>query len=335
MTEFSTQFINPVRSVISALGIHVKTVGLLLGLSLTITGCATQDAGVVKSGVADSVYVESENQNTRVRVVVIHHTTGDFQDSFHVLTKKTSRPVSSHYLIPEPGDPSYTNDDLKLYALVKEEGRAWHAGTSYWAGKTSLNDMSIGIELVNRTYCLETKEVIPPGQADQKPARLCFYPDFADTQLEILIDLLKGILERHPDIKPTHIVGHSDIAPQRKIDPGPRFPWQRLYKLGYGAWYDDDTVFKYWEQFRKEIPPVLTLQTALHDYGYGLELSGEHDEQSQNVVRAFQMHFLPWQVSGEFTDETVAVLYALLEKYYPEKLDLLRSEDRQVIDTGS
>ena len=131
-------------------------------------------------------------------------------------------------------------------------------------------------------------------------------------------------MSRHTEVKPTDIVGHADIAPQRKIDPGPRFPWQRLYQLGYGAWYDDDTVFRYWEQFRLELPPVLTLQTALNYYGYDIELSGEHDKQSRNVVRAFQMHFLPWQVSGEFNDETVAVLYALLEKYRPEKLELLR-----------
>ena len=267
--------------------------------------------------------IESENQDTRVRIIVIHHTTGDFHDSFHVLTKKTSRPVSSHYLIPEPGDPSYPEKDLKLYALVSEDKRAWHAGSSYWAGKTSLNDMSVGIELVNQTYCRNSEHAIPAEQEDQEPARICFYPDFDDTQLAILTDLLKGILERHPDVKPTDITGHADITPQRKIDPGPRFPWQRLYRLGYGAWYDDDTVFKYWEQFRQEMPPVLTLQTALNAYGYKIELSGENDKQSRNVVRAFQMHFLPWQVSGEFTDQTVAILYALLEKYRPEKLELL------------
>jgi len=335
MTENNQHFINPVRCRISALTSRSKTVGLLLTLLIAISACATQDSGIVKSGVVDSVYVESENQNSRVRVVVIHHTTGDFQGSFHVLTKETSGPVSSHYLIPEPGDPSYANEDLKLYTLVKEEGRAWHAGVSYWAGRTALNDMSIGIELVNQTYCRESAAAIPVEQADQEVARICFFPDFAQPQLEILIDLLKGILERHPDVKPTDIVGHSDIAPQRKIDPGPRFPWQRLYRLGYGAWYDDDTVFKYWEQFRQEIPPVLTLQTALHEYGYGIELSGENDKQSQNVVKAFQMHFLPWQVSGEFTDETVAILYALLEKYHPQKLELLLSADQEFIGTGS
>jgi len=289
---------------------HTKPAAMLITIALAATSCGKQDPVVV---------VESDNQDSRVRVVVIHHTTADFQESFDLLTKNSDRPVSSHYLIPEPDDPSYSNKDLKLYSLVPEEARAWHAGSSYWAGRTALNDMSIGIELVNQTYCYRPEEATDSEEVlndseDQEPARICFYPDFPDSQLEILTDLLEGILERYPEVKPVNIVGHSDIAPQRKIDPGPRFPWQRLYRLGYGAWYDNDTVIGYWEQFRKAIPPVLTLQTALRTYGYGIELSGEHDSQSRNVVRAFQMHFLPWQVTGEFNEDTVAVLYALLDK---------------------
>ena len=292
-------------------------------LLLTAGGCASRD----------SIHVESANQDTRVRVVVIHHTTGDFGSSFNVLTEPSGNPVSSHYLIPEPGDPSYDSKKLKLYSLVKEEGRAWHAGSSYWAGKTSLNDISIGIELVNQTYCREAGEVQPADEVNQGPERLCFYPDFAESQLQILFKLLQGISERHQEVKPTHFVGHADIAPQRKIDPGPRFPWQRMYRLGFGAWYDDDTMFRYWEQFRQEIPPVLTLQTALHTYGYQIELSGENDQQSRNVVRAFQMHFLPHRVSGDFNRETAAVLYALLDKYYPEEFaGLLESSSDIQID---
>lgn len=278
----------------------------------------------------NNVVVESSNQDTRIRVVVIHHTTADFQESLDILTEPSNRPVSSHYLIPEPGDPSYQNKDLKLYTLVSEEARAWHAGSSYWAGKVALNDMSIGIELVNQTYCLKSEAEIPVDDVDQVPARLCFYPDFAEPQLNILIELLDGILQRHTEVRPTHIVGHSDIAPQRKIDPGPRFPWQRLHRLGYGAWFDDETVFKYWEQFRFEQPAILTLQTALHDYGYNIELSGEHDQQSRNVVRAFQMHFVPWKVTGDFTPQTVATLYALLDKYYPRKLESLLVNNQAV-----
>ena len=309
------------RRVFTPLNMGFGPVVLLATLSMMLGACATRD----------TVVVDSENQDTRVRIIVIHHTTGNFQGSLDILTKDSGNPVSSHYLIPEHGDPSYTGKALKLYSLVPEEGRAWHAGTSYWAGKTALNDMSVGIELVNQTYCRRSEQQPPTGETEQKPARICFYPDFDDTQLEILTDLLGGILARHTEVKPTDIIGHSDIAPQRKIDPGPRFPWQRLYRMGYGAWYDDDTVFRYWETFRLELPAVLTLQTALNAYGYGIELTGAHDEQTRNVVRAFQMHFLPWQVTGEFNDETVAVLYALLEKYRPEKLTFLQSTGNTVI----
>lgn len=291
---------------------------LVVATAMTLTACSGHD--IIK--------VESANQDTRVRIVVIHHTTGNFKGSFDILTEPSGNPVSSHYLIPEPLDETYSKQDLKTYQLVEEEGRAWHAGSSYWAGKTSLNDMSIGIELVNQTYCRRSTEVIAPDAPDQEPARLCFYPDFAEPQLEMLIDLLDGILKRHTEVKPTHIIGHADIAPQRKIDPGPRFPWQRLYRLGYGAWYDDDAVFRYWEQFRLELPDVQTLQTALHAYGYNIELSGENDEQSQNVLRAYQMHFRPWKVDGEFDAETAATLFALLEKYYPNELIKLQTADQ-------
>lgn len=290
----------------------------LAALVLTIGSCASRD----------TIHVESANQDTRVRVVVIHHTTGDFGASFNVLTEPSGNPVSSHYLIPEPGDPSYDDKKLKLYSLVREEGRAWHAGSSYWAGRTSLNDMSIGIELVNQTYCRKAGGNGPAHESDEEPESLCFYPDFAESQLQILFRLLDGIARRHPEVKPTHFVGHADIAPQRKIDPGPRFPWQRMYRLGFGAWYDDDTMFRHWEQFRQEIPPVLTLQTALHTYGYKIDLTGENDKQSRNVVRAFQMHFLPHRVSGDFNRETAAVLYALLEKYYPEEFTALLADSR-------
>ena len=90
---------------------------LTAGLA-ALTACATQK----------TVVVESENQDTRVRMVVIHHTSEDFQGSLDILTKDSGNPVSSHYLVPEPGDPSYNEKDLKVYQLVPETGRAWHAG---------------------------------------------------------------------------------------------------------------------------------------------------------------------------------------------------------------
>ena len=177
-----------------------------LALALAISGC---------EGVQRSV---SANQNSRVSIVVIHHTTSNFEDSYYVLTEPTSRPVSSHYLIPEPGDPTYRKSKLQVHQLVDENRRAWHAGVSHWGGKEGINDQSIGIELVNRTWCHASDESKDP--ATGYPERICYFPDFDDGQLALLTDLLDEILERHPDIRPTHIVGHSDVAPDRKIDPG-------------------------------------------------------------------------------------------------------------------
>ena len=275
------------------------------------------------SGSRGTVVVDSANQDSRVNVVVIHHTSEDFEGSLNILTQPSSYPVSSHYLVPEPLDPSYEDEQLKVYALVPEQQRAWHAGNSYWAGQTKLNNVSVGIEIVNETYCHRAPDMAKEETADWPSETICFYPDYPETQLALVIDLLKGILERHPEVKPTHVIGHSDIAPQRKIDPGPRFPWQRLYKLGIGAWYDDETVIAYWERFNRQMPTVLQMQEALHSYGYRIEPTGELDEQTRNVLRAFQHHFLPYRVTEQFTVETAATLYALLEKYYPDELEPL------------
>jgi len=272
----------------------------------------------------------SANYNSRVSIVVIHHTTANFADSLQILTVPSSNPVSSHYLIPEPDDKSYARSRVQTYELVPESLRAWHAGTSYWAGKSGLNDQSIGIELVNQTWCHSSGMEVDPYSGN--PDRICFYPDFADSQIALLVDLLDDILERHPDIKATNIIGHSDIAPDRKIDPGPRFPWQRLAVLGYGAWFDDEAVIRYWEQFRVQPLPLLNVQKALSAYGYGIELTGEDDEQTRNVLRAFQMHFRPMDVTSTATLESTATLFALLEKYYPEQLDELLKIEPQPID---
>jgi N-acetylmuramoyl-L-alanine amidase len=292
-----------------------------LNCSLVITMLILLATGCTSSS---PVVLESANQNSRVRVVVIHHTSIDFQESLDVLSLPSERPVSSHYLVPEPDDPSYTKKLLKLHSLVAEEQRAWHAGVSYWAGRSALNDMSIGIELVNQTHCY-TEETIEDEESPDpdNPDEICFYPDFAISQIDMLLDLLGEILERHPDVQPINIIGHSDVAPQRKIDPGPRFPWQRLYRQGFGAWYDDETVIRYWQQFKTQMPTTLQLQDALHTYGYEIELSGAPDLQNHNVVRAFQMHFVPWHVSGKFTAESAAALFALIEKYRSNDLERL------------
>ena len=130
---------------------------------------------------------ESANQNSRVSIVVIHHTTSNFADSLLVLTKPTSRPVSSHYLIPEPGDETYEKSDIEVYQLVDENRRAWHAGVSYWGGKSGLNDQSIGIEIVNQTWCHASDASVNPYSGG--PERICFYPDYAEEQIDLLRQL--------------------------------------------------------------------------------------------------------------------------------------------------
>ena len=222
--------------------------------------------------------------------------------------------------MPETEDPTSAGEELKVYQLVDEGQRAWHAGSSYWKGQTKLNNVSVGIEIVNETYCHRAEGMAKAETADWPSRTICFFPDYPESQIALVIELVQGILSRHPGVKPTHVVGHSDIAPQRKIDPGPRFPWERLYELGIGAWYDDETVIRYWESFNVQMPTVLQMQEALQVYGYRIDVTGELDEQTRNVLRAFQHHFRPYRVSKEFTVETAAVLYALVEKYHESEL---------------
>lgn len=315
---------------------HRAPIRPLAGMALLalLAGCA---------GSSSTVRVPSENQNSRVSIVVIHFTVIDFDTSLRVLTEPSSRPVSSHYLIPEPNDASYDKARLRVYELVPEERRAWHAGVSYWRGKTGLNDQSIGIELVNAPTCHSVPDADEPDAGvpaagsgampdPDEPEEVCFFPDFAESQIVLLTELLGDILERHPDIRPTHIVAHSDIAPDRKIDPGPRFPWERLYKLGYGAWFDEDMVVRYWQQFLDAPLPLANVQAALNTWGYDIEATGEMDQHTRDVLRAFQMHFRPFEVTHEATPITVAILFALIEKYYPDELAPLLEVEPQAAE---
>ena len=267
------------------------------------------------------VDVVSENQNGRVKYLVIHYTTTDFSDSLRLLTKRTETPVSSHYLVPERGDPSYPVGRLKVYRLVEEDQRAWHAGRSYWNGETDLNTRSIGIEIVNRSKC----EAIDPGSELDDPRSFCKFRDYDVEQIDLVIDLVLDILRRHPNIEPINILGHSDIAPDRKLDPGPTFPWRRLYDQGIGAWYDEKTVQRYLKHFKPKRVDLRLLQMGLNAYGFKVEETGRLDKPTRNAVRAFQMHFRPSDWSGQPDVETVAILFALLEKYRPQALEALKS----------
>ena len=257
---------------------------------------------------------QSESFSTRIRFVVIHYTSIDWENSLKVLTNERYE-VSSHYLIPEGGDDTYS-DQIKIFQLVDEENRAWHAGISKWEERTNINDQSIGIELVNQAEC----SVRQGSQYDYTNNYICLFSDFDKDQIDQLILLLKDILSRHDEIKPTYIVGHSDISPDRKFDPGPKFPWKKLYENGIGAWYDDQTFEKYKNQFKRKIPDINQIQCALKRYGYGVEITNKMDEQTFFVIRAFQYHFTPNKSDGSISVDTVSALWALLEKYFPETI---------------
>ena len=261
----------------------------------------------------------SKNFGHRVKFLVMHFTAIDYQKSVHALVDEGG--LSAHYLIPESNDPSYPNDSLEILKLVDEDKRAWHAGNSVWQGRSELNDSSIGIEIVNVPECHFDSEAQTTSEHGEN--RLCVFPDYDPKQIELLIALSKDILARNPDISPTRVVGHADIAPARKNDPGPRFPWFELYQAGIGAWYDNDTFEQYWQRFNQYQPNFGLVQSALRAYGYNVLETGIRDEQTRNAISAFQMHFLPWQVTGKADSKTAAAIFALLDKYFNKKAKTL------------
>ncbi len=236
-------------------------------------------------------YMPAVSQDFRQKFLILHYTALDTPKSLMVLSERN---VSVHYVVND-------YDDNQIHALVSENKRAWHAGVSYWGGRTNLNDSSIGIEIVNM------------GNARGD------YQDFPEYQIKKVGALARDIVTRY-QIDPTLVLGHADIAPQRKPDPGPKFPWQRLYEeYGVGAWYDEETKNFYLNQFPysqvENIDFIASFQKDLATYGYDIKALGYWDKPSKNVVIAFQKHFRPENYDGTLDAETWAILKALLKKY--------------------
>ncbi len=297
--------------------------------------------------------------NRRVRFLVMHYTSIDFKGSIAALT---GTKVSSHYLVPDPSEKTYIEagfKDMRIFNLVDENERAWHAGVSSWAGRSNLNDTSIGIEIVNLATdhahsseqahaeaALKDMRALKPADENEyalqtdvgsgaesgsvgdpvlqrKATNLATYhngefifPPYNPTQIEAVKELALNILQRYPDIIPTDVVGHSDIAIGRKSDPGAAFPWKELYMAGIGAWYDDELKDHYQEQFRKSLPVKEDILARLRRYGY--DVSAACSEIGyKNLIRAFQLHFRQENYNGILDIETAAIIYALVDKYFP------------------
>lgn len=196
--------------------------------------------------------------------------------------------VSAHYVV---------NEDGSILRLVAEERRAWHAGRGAWQGETDCNAASIGIEIVN-------------------PGHEFGYRAFPDVQIGAVIDLIADIRGRWT-IPDARIIGHSDLAPDRKQDPGELFPWKRLAGAGHGLWFDPAP-----ERIAALGAPlspgdeglgVIVLRSGLHRLGYGLKPGGAYDEETQATVVAFQRHWRPANIDGVADGETRARLVGLLQ----------------------
>lgn len=211
--------------------------------SFVMTGCRSVSPLCVEA-------YPSPNHNARTRAVdtiMLHYTAiKTTEDSLRVLTDRTSRdPVSAHYVVAEDG---------RVFRLVDESRRAWHAGGGVWRGCDDLNSASVGIEIVNAGYAADGSR-----------------PPYPDVQVDAVIALCKDIMTRH-EIR--QVIAHSDLAPTRKIDPGEHFPWKRLAENGVGFWTDDFAA------------PYASAERMLADIGYDpVDLP--------KTLTAFERHWYP------------------------------------------
>ncbi|WP_032112736.1 N-acetylmuramoyl-L-alanine amidase [Candidatus Paracaedibacter symbiosus] len=200
-------------------------------------------------------------------LIVIHYTSMQLVNEALTRLCDPTAAVSSHYLIESNGT---------LHHLVDDTKRAWHAGVSFWQGERDINGISIGIELDNGGHDFD----------------LPFYPA---CQIEALLSLLTDLVQKY-HIPKERIIGHSDIAPTRKRDPGEHFPWQLLHNHGFGLWPETDSV-------RHAPQSVLEVQQCLTAIGYDCPLTDILDAQTSSVIEAFQRHFTPMEITGTITPQ--------------------------------
>ena len=199
----------------------------------------------------------------RPNFVVLHHTGDDSAEQALQTLTRESPGVSAHYLVARDG---------RVYALVDEKVRAWHAGDSYWGGIADLNSASIGIELDNNGH-----------------------EPFADAQIEALLPLLGSIKERY-NVSRASFIGHGDIAPGRKVDPSEHFPWKRLADHGFGIWCDAPYP---------AVPPALDNTLLLQAIGYNVT-------NPDAAVAAFKRHFSPEDPSRAMSEKDRSLAYCLI-----------------------
>jgi N-acetylmuramoyl-L-alanine amidase len=225
----------------------------------------------------DAIDRPSPNFNARmlpVSMVVLHYTGMEDAESAIRRLEDPEAKVSAHYVVDEDG---------QVIRMVPEEHRAWHAGNSYWRGITDVNSASVGIEIVN-------------------PGHEFGYRPFPEAQMDAVVRLVADVKARHA-ISRANVVGHSDVAPARKQDPGELFDWPRLAAAGIGLWPEGAAPRE---------APVGEVQALLARYGYAVPQSGALDPATVAVISAFQRHFRPSRFDGVPDAETIGRLTALV-----------------------
>jgi N-acetylmuramoyl-L-alanine amidase len=233
---------------------------------------------------------DDRKDGAKPELIVVHYTAMDSAEAaLDRLTDPTAK-VSAHYLIDEKGN---------IFQMVEEDKRAWHAGISSWMGKDDVNSRSIGIEISNR---------------DGKP--------YTNEQLFSLALLCKDIMFRN-NIPPENIIGHSDVAPNRKQDPGEHFPWEKLSRHGIGVWPKPTAADQFNAAAVARSPKKL--KELFNEAGYGVNAFGKGTPKLKELITAFQRHFEPEVFKGDdpkpgkATAETVARLRAVARLNRPPK----------------
>jgi N-acetylmuramoyl-L-alanine amidase len=219
-----------------------------------------------------------------IDILLLHYTGMPDAEAALARLRDPESEVSSHYFVFEDG---------RIAALVPEELRAWHAGIASWGGAADINSRSIGIEIANAGH---------PGGMPPYPA----------AQIAALTELCRAIVGRHP-IPPHRVLGHSDVAPGRKLDPGETFPWAALAAEGIGLWTEPPLPGEAWLQRGDAGSEVEALQGLLALYGYGVGVNGRYGKRTENVVAALQRHFRPARVDGRADTGTLATLRQMLD----------------------
>ena len=216
-------------------------------------------------------------------MVILHYTGMQTGDAALARLRDPAAKVSAHYLVEEDG---------RVFSLVPEERRAWHAGKSFWRGDSDINARSIGVEIVN-------------------PGHEFGYRPFPDVQIAAVLDLLADIRSRW-SVDDARLLGHSDVARILLAARGELFPWKRLAEAGHGLWVEPASAPGAPLAAGDEGPGVFALQAGLTRLGYDSAPSGQYDAATATIVRAFQRHWRQERVDGVADGETRARLIALL-----------------------